>query len=732
MNASAQTSSEKLQDRIGRLRAVLTSGAYQYDNEKELQDQIELRLQAAGLRYRREEPLPKGLGRPDFLVGKRPWVAVEVKVRGSRNDLLRQVDRYMEAGHVGACLVATTRTAHRDLPRTVRDKLVRVAWLSSGAAFGGASNPAEAPALNAPAVGQLVRTPKGWAVNLEAHAMGRFKRMFPRVKKRQYGTIHLDDRRETCRDLVWYMSRYPLQCSELDRLHLEVQAERYDRQCARVAAVANGTLRPRSFEMALPPRPYQQRAAEMALQSGGLLVADEVGLGKTVTGVATLTDPSTRPALVVTLTHLAHQWQQELRRFAPDLITHVIKRGKPYDVTRPKGARKVNGDRFHVPETPANGLPGDRPFPDVLITTYSKLAGWADVLGPVINGVVWDEVQELRKGDETDKGKAAFHLARNAERLRLGLSATPVYNYGDEMHAIMEAIAPGRLGTKDEFLQEWCNAQGMNNHRVRDPAALGSWLRSEGMMIRRTRADVGRELPSLHNVPVLVEADLQKLNEAEKAVAELARAILGEHTPNLERGRAAREMDTKLRQATGIAKAPYVAAFVQGLFRDGRQRVVLAGWHREVYRIWMDLLKDFKPVLYTGTESDSRKRASKEAFVNGDARVLIMSLRSGAGLDGLQYTGCRDVVYGELDWSPQVHHQLSGRVHRDGQDGTCTAWYLHANGGSDPTVMDVLGVKRRQSAGILDPTGANPEAPADDSHAKALARRLLNLPAKAT
>ena len=43
-------------------------------------------------------------------------------------------------------------------------------------------------------------------------------------------------------------------------------------------------------------------------------------------------------------------------------------------------------------------------------------------------------------------------------------------------------------------------------------------------------------------------------------------------------------------------------------------------------------------------------------FIDGDARVLMMSLRSGAGLDGLQEVS-HTAVFGELDWSPGVHRQ---------------------------------------------------------------------------
>ena len=53
--------------------------------------------------------------------------------------------------------------------------------------------------------------------------------------------------------------------------------------------------------------------------------------------------------------------------------------------------------------------------------------------------VVWDEIQELRHGTDSLKGNASMVLAKNAE-FRQGLTATPIYNYGDEMWNIMSFI----------------------------------------------------------------------------------------------------------------------------------------------------------------------------------------------------------------------------------------------------------------------------------------------------
>src|ERR1043165_5129308 len=60
-------------------------------------------------------------------------------------------------------------------------------------------------------------------------------------------------------------------------------------------------------------------------------------------------------------------------------------------------------------------------------------------------------------------------------------------------------------------------------------------------------------------------------------------------------------------------------------------------------------------------------------------------------------------VDGELDWSPQVHKQCIGRLNRDAQESPVTAVYLHAAGGSDPVILQTLGVKRAQSEGIINP-----------------------------
>jgi hypothetical protein len=555
-----------------------------------------------------------------------------------------------------------------------------------------------------------------FVVDTLPHIVLRLKRWFGGLGSKRGQRIRVSATPETARELQVFTALFPMQlCPELERMaaqHVETVSLVDDLLSARRA--------PPPFDLAIPLREYQRVATAITLQTGSLLCADEVGLGKTAAAIGLFTDPKTLPALVVTLTHLPTQWQREIARFAPNLRTHVLKGTTPYSLS---GAPLANGQLSLVRD----------PLPDVIITSYSKLRGWAETLAPVIQSIVFDECQELRragqqgiasKGSDRSYKYAAAEILSEGCAVRMGLSATPVFNYGSEMFNIMHILSPGKLGTWTEFRDEWCGWG--DKHPVKSPKAFGSYLADVGLMLRRTRKDVGRELPALTKVPHHIAADTTILDRAASAAVDLARIVLAQTEENKgDRMNAAGQLDVRLRQATGIAKAPYVAAFVRMLVEQG-EKVLLYGWHREVYGIWLESLKDLEPVMYTGSETAVQKERSRDAFVKGDSRVLLMSLRSGAGLDGLQHA-CRTVVHGELDWSPKVHHQCDGRVHRDQQEHPVVSYYLYADHGSDPIMLDVLGVKRQQADGITDPNAPLVEAvqQVDPGHIRRLAEEYL-------
>lgn len=556
-----------------------------------------------------------------------------------------------------------------------------------------------------------------WEIEADPHVIIRLKRIFARSSASTPKKMLLKDTLETCRDLLWATERFPLDVTPRD--HLERRAAEHDTRNAEYAKLIGGTLQPRAFELAIPARDYQKVAAEALLRRGSLLLADDMGTGKTISAICALTDPATRPALVVTLTHLPRQWQQQIAKFAPSLRTHILRSMTPYPLTnippeKPKrGAKSVDqGTLFSE-------------VPDVIISNYHKLAGWEKQLAGLVRTVIFDEGQELRSGfgnNTPAKYDAAVAIASQAN-YRCVTSGTPIYNYGGEFYSVLNVIAPDALGSYQEFAREWCTG-ATDKLSISNPEAFGTWLREQGLMLRRTRADVARELPKCSRFTQEVDANIEDLDKVKTSAVELAKTIVAQGGRGFDKMRAAEELDVMVRRATGIAKAPHVAAFVRMLIDSGEQRVVLFAWHHEFYRIVGELLENVGIAFYTGRESEKQKAEAFEAFRSGKARVLAMSLRAGAGLDGLQDV-CRTVVYGELDWSPGVMEQCEARIYRDGQKDPVFVYRLLADVGSDPIMADILGLKRAQLERTINPNAPLGSVQVDPSHIKKLAQAYL-------
>jgi hypothetical protein len=240
----------------------------------------------------------------------------------------------------------------------------------------------------------------------------------------------------------------------------------------------------------------------------------------------------------------------------------------------------------------------------------------------------------------------------------------------------MDVIEPGCLGGIDNFSKRWClpTSPGI----LADPHALHQYLVSEGLMLRRRIEDVGHRLPGGDRLFIKVPIDTDLYHQDSKKTYSW----------------------DKDRLKTGLAKAAAVCEFVVGqLGRGGK--VVLFAHHHEVFDAYADRLRSFSPVSVTGRESVSERASAVETFSSGRSPLLLMSMRTAAGVDGLQKTGTV-VVFGELDWSPAVHAQCHARLRRIGSKNTdVPAFYLYANTPSDGVMMSALDLKESQSDGLL-------------------------------
>ena len=532
-----------------------------------------------------------------------------------------------------------------------------------------------------------------WLLNeAPPHVAIKLKSVFPQIAKSAVNPFKFADNIENCNDLEWFISRYPVEMDAADLKRLVKQKRRYDNFQNEMGRLLMPDYKPTNhkFKDGKEERDYQAVARELSLKVKHMVCGDDLGLGKTIIPLGAFMTPSTLPALVVVQTHLPKQWADRINEFTT-LRVHRIEGTKPYNL----------------------------PEADVYIMKYSCLAGWVNFFETgFFNSVTFDEIQELRN-NKSQKYHSAAVVAEHAEYV-WGLTATLIYNYGEEAYNIFNIIKKGCLGTRDEFVREWCG--GNYGRIIRDPAAFGSYLRSQYLFVRRTRKDVKRELPPVNKIVHEVEVDNHDVKKIEDLALSLSMKVVS--GTFFERGEAARELDILVRMNTGIAKAREVANYAK-IFLEAGEPLILVGWHRDVYDIWLEELKDHNPLMFTGSESGNQKEANKQKFLNGESNLLIMSLRSGPGTDGLQ-ARCQTMIIGELDWSPGVHNQIIGRIDRDGQQGNVTVVYIVTNEGSDPVMMDILGLKSSQAAYINDPDLGVVTQASDDSRIKQLAMGYLN------
>lgn len=542
-----------------------------------------------------------------------------------------------------------------------------------------------------PKYGRMEKQGDRWIItDVPPHVAIRLKNTFQRISKTQTKTFILPASDQMSTDLDWFMNRYPFEISAKDQRALRLGRRRYEEaQAATEAILLPGWQSPPivGFRPGHGLRFPQAQAFELVKRRGSLLLGDDVGFGKTFVAMARAMER--RPAAIVVQPHLATQWVRDFIVPHTELTAHIVDGTQPYDL----------------------------PKADVSVFRYSNIHGWTDIAATgYFKLVAFDEIQDLRNGADSEKGRAARVFSENAEE-KLGLSATPVFNYGAEIWNIMSFIDQDVLGPWDEFVREWCRMGPGGKWMVEDPDALGSYLRECGVFLRRVRD--GRPI---NRIIVNVAYDHQEADKAEDLARMLAMKVMNGSFN--ESGQAARELDALARRVTGVAKARGVAAYAKILLASGIP-IILAGWHRDVYSIWLKELAEFNPLLYTGSETGKQKDAAVRRFLRGESNLFIISLRSGAGLDGLQRR-CATVVVGELDWSPQIYEQLFGRVDREGQkQDEITAIFCTCDFGSDPTVISVNAIKRDQARGITDPGVGIVPVHTDISHIKMLAQEYL-------
>jgi SNF2 family DNA or RNA helicase len=433
------------------------------------------------------------------------------------------------------------------------------------------------------------------------------------------------------------------------------------------------------------PFGYQLEAAARVLRhmQGRAILADEVGLGKTIEAGLALSELRLRGlasrVLVLAPAGLVGQWREELeRKFA---LPSVV----------------ATADRFSAPS-------GDGPHP---VVVASLAAARRDPLRAALVETGWDLVVADEAHRLKNPRSASARLARSLRaRYMLLLTATPVENRLGDLFQLVSLVRPGSLGSASEFRAR--HGGGGDGRAVRDVAALQLSMRD--VMVRHRRSELELMLPRRLAETVRVaaggeEAELYRLvsarvreqaREASSAQALALRGIqrlAGSSPRALAPSLAKVGWDDLAARATAVRNTGKAAALVEILqrHRDRGEKVVVFTAFRHTLSLLEELVAEhgLEAAVYHGGLARARKDAAIAAF-RGSTPILLSTEAAGEGRN-LQF--CHVMVNFDLPWNPMQIEQRLGRIHRIGQEHDVRLTNLVARGTVEEQLLHVLQAK---------------------------------------
>lgn len=236
------------------------------------------------------------------------------------------------------------------------------------------------------------------------------------------------------------------------------------------------------FDAQVEPKPHQIDAALFALQTPylpGVILADEVGLGKTIEAGIVITQywaERKRRILVIAPSSLRQQWSQEL--FEKFLVPSKLLDPKIKDKQLSRAAQEGA---------------------EVLICSYEFARRHETSLLRQWDLVICDEAHRLRNF-YTGRNKAAAAISRivNEANKTLLVTATPLQNRLEEVYGLVSVFDPSYFYSLDAFRARYVKARGLddNDDLVERVAAISK---------RTLRRDADKYIHFTKRLPITIE-----------------------------------------------------------------------------------------------------------------------------------------------------------------------------------------------------------------------------------
>ena len=416
----------------------------------------------------------------------------------------------------------------------------------------------------------------------------------------------------------------------------------------------------------LPLFPYQKTAVEFAERAGGrVMIADQVGLGKTATSIGYAVRNKFK-TIVVCPKSAIPVWMHEVKKFTGKNAVCWVSEGR---LGRSDAQFQIlNYDIVdkHLKEINTLGF-------DLLVcdeATYLK--NRTTKRSKIILGY-WKKRKEF-------PGIKAEHC--------FFLTGTPVLNRPVEAYHLLNHLDKNRFNNFYSFIQRYGGWRGSVPRNLDELHE-----RTKELVIRRVWEEVATELPEKQRNDLYIEMSPGDMKEYNEHLNKLFRRWRQLGKPTVAEMPAIQRFLLRKKMPRAIEMIDELLGADQG--------VLVYSTYIEPLRFLKKHYKE-KAALYYGGLSTEERESNKELVASGKVPIGLFSIGAGAmSINGLQHQ-IHTVIFLDRWWVPAVHQQAEGRVYRRGQKQKVQIYYLMCEGTLDEYMQELLEEKMKMIEQVVD------------------------------
>ena len=470
----------------------------------------------------------------------------------------------------------------------------------------------------------------------------------------------------------------------------------------------------------LPLYNYQRLGVMYAVTNGvGLLLADHLGLGKTLQSIGAAvfmkSCSGATHALVITPASLKYNWPLETEKFTSE--KYVVIDGTPeervvqwlrkdvffYIVNYELVVEDLFGGRkFKIEESEGEETEEQREKRARKERTIAKAKQRQGLLAEVRNRnwsvIIVDEAGALRHHDSS----RSRSIKQLHGKFKMALTGTPLDGRLEELHSLMQFVAPGLLMSKTRFFQKFVETDYWG--KVTGYRKVSEVTQKiQPFFLRRLKQDVLKDLPgkiyqnkiiTLSTEEMAIYKQLAKGgHEATEDALAMTAIIRCKQFCNYP----AMVDDT----CKTSSKMDAFKEVVDEVVLQNGSKIIIFTQYKEMLKIIdAELVKMGVKFLRIDGDTPKQVRADMQGQFNGDKSIDAMIGTDAMSL-GLNFQAASVCISYDDFWSPSVMEQRSDRAHRLGQKNTVTVIGFVCKDTIEERIKGVLCSKARISAQVL-------------------------------